>query len=70
MTTLTTTPLAPLLDRLFEQAAETSPLAVPAATILPFGWIATADATALLPPKSVVTLPPAPNVVSSAPSLL
>jgi predicted O-methyltransferase YrrM len=30
MTTLTTTPLAPLLDRLFEQAAETSPLAVPA----------------------------------------
>jgi len=30
MTTLTTTPLASLLDRLFEQAAETSPLAVPA----------------------------------------
>ncbi|MEH2527314.1 MULTISPECIES: O-methyltransferase [unclassified Bradyrhizobium] len=30
MTTLTTTPLAPLLDRLFEQAAATSPLAVPA----------------------------------------
>ena len=30
MTTLTATPLAPLLDRLFEEAAAVPPIAIPA----------------------------------------
>jgi hypothetical protein len=41
---------------------------VPATTILPSGWTATAYAVSLPAPIGVVTLPPVPNVLSGVPS--
>jgi hypothetical protein len=52
-----------------DTAKSSSPVLWPATTIRPFGWSATALPN-VATPKSTVTLPATPNVVSGDPSAL